>query len=438
MKIEGINYVTSKRISLDYFALTLFFTLYIILPEYFAIEISSSFPLLTASRCILILLFLCVIVKNKVNLYIPSAMILFFSVLLIVDLYHIFDDTSESIKSIFTLIVEQLFLFIVLYNLIKTKDMVIKALNLLVMTSGVMSILALFETIFGINLFYYLRTVSRVMLQASSERAGSLRAEASFGHPVYFAVYLVCIFPFSLYFYDKTEKRRYLFIAILNLIALLCTGTRGGIIALFFVIIGMVYYRQISLKKIKTRTIVLIVLAILIIVLILIAFPYIASYFYNVIASTLSIFGIDLSLASDFGSNSSGYASRLAQLSGLEWQNKHQALLFGFGAGANTNGDIAYYFNGVWQISTTIDIGYLGYILQFGVIGGIGYAILYIFLWNKALKNAKTEDPLYKTFVYFYIAYFISLLNCTGNSSMFWVITSLFLIYDILDKRESV
>ena len=87
---------------------------------------------------------------------------------------------------------------------------------------------AFFEAISGINVFYYLTTTSRDMLQASYERLGSLRAESAFGHPVYFAVYLLSMLPFALYFYENTAKKRYLLIGGLNICALFASGTRGG------------------------------------------------------------------------------------------------------------------------------------------------------------------------------------------------------------------
>lgn len=208
-------------------SLWLFFALYLIMPEYFALEILSSIPLLTASRIILIIMIIVCIHKRIINIKLDRGFLAYFVILLVVNLYHLSTNFSAAIKAIFTLIVEQAVLYIVMKNLIKSKDIWYKGMEIMVSVSGIVSILGLFEAISGINVFYYLTTTSRDMLQASYERLGSLRAESAFGHPVYFAVYLLGILPFALYFYENTAKKKYLLIGGLDICALFASGTWG-------------------------------------------------------------------------------------------------------------------------------------------------------------------------------------------------------------------
>lgn len=209
-------------------SLWLFFALYLILPEYFALEISSSIPLLTGSRIILIIMILVCIHKRIINIKLDRSFLAYFVILLAVNLYHLSTNSSAAIKAILTLIVEQALLYIVMKNLIMSKDVWFKGMDIMVSVSGIVSILGLVEAFFGVNVFYYLTTTSRDMLQASYERLGSLRAEAAFGHPVYFAVYLLGMLPFALYFYENTAKKKYLLIGGLNICAIFASGTRGG------------------------------------------------------------------------------------------------------------------------------------------------------------------------------------------------------------------
>ena len=100
-------------------SLWFFFALYLILPEYFALEISSSIPLLTGSRIILVIMILVCIHKRTINIKLDRAFLAYFIILLIVNLYHLSTNPSTAIKAIFTLIVEQAVLYIVMKNLIK-------------------------------------------------------------------------------------------------------------------------------------------------------------------------------------------------------------------------------------------------------------------------------------------------------------------------------
>ncbi len=434
-----INIQYPRKAKFRDIVLSLFFIFYLIMPEYFALEISTTFPLITVSRCILILLLLCTIFKNNIRLNIPSCMIVFLILICIVDLYHLSDNPTQSIKSLFSLLVEQFLLFIALYNLIRTKEMVIKSLKLLVLTSGVMSALGCFETISGINLFYYLNTITRDTLQASYMRMGVMRAETSFGHPVFYSVYLVCLFPFAVYFFQKTREKKYLVIIILNLIALVCTETRGAYLAFVIVLLSMGFYFRGALKRIRAKSIITFILIVAIaIVITFILVPQLFTYLRNLVSSTLASFGLNISVSANFGSNVEGVNSRLEQLTGLRWQWMHNAMLFGFGPSSHQYGKIAYFINGAWRVRGTIDIGYLGYILQYGILGGIGYAVFYITLWVKAVRRAKLvrTDNLYKTFVCFFVAYFALLLTSMGNFTLFWLFASLFLIYIKLDTSE--
>ena len=197
-------------------------------PECFALELSSSLPLLTGSRVILVIMIIASIHKQIINIKLDKTFLAYFIFLLVVSLYHLSTNFSAALKAIFTLIIEQAVLYIVMKNLIKSKEIWYKGMEIMVSVSGIMSILGLFEAISGINVFYYLTITSRDMLQASYERLGSLRAESAFGHPVYFAVYLLAMLPFALYFYENTAKKKYLVIGGLDICALFASGTRGG------------------------------------------------------------------------------------------------------------------------------------------------------------------------------------------------------------------
>ena len=420
-------------------SLWLFFCLFLILPEYFALEFSASLPLLTASRFIIILLLVNLFLMGRIRIRIDRSYLTFFLILLIVNIYHISTNSSEAIKAVFSLVIEETVLYIALKNLITSKSMLIKGIDIMVKTSGVISLLAIFEAYTKINIFYFLTTTSRDMLQASYDRLGVLRAEASFGHPVYFAVYLCCLLPFSLYFFENTKKRIYAIVAILNITAVFCSGTRGGIVTLVVLLLWSVFSKR---DKVKFKYLKAVLGGLPILIVIFILYPQVFNYASSLFISILASLGFSSTDILNFGGNASGITSRLAQFTGLTWAKEHGALIMGFGPGAHKHGLISFVnvISGAWNVTTSIDIGYLSNILLYGIVGALGYAILYVSVIRKVLKysNEKQTDNLFNAFKYFYIAYFVSLVSSVGQTATFFVFTFLMLIYIDLDRRGHV
>lgn len=100
----------------------------------------------------------------------------------------------------FSIIFEQLILVIILLQVIESKQQIKQCMKALACGSAISAIVSIISIICGENLFYYLNTVSRSMLMASTVRMGIVRAEAGFGHPVYYGVsILVCGDTFCVY-----------------------------------------------------------------------------------------------------------------------------------------------------------------------------------------------------------------------------------------------
>jgi len=380
---------------------------------------------------------ICCLYKGKLNIYIPRSLMIYVLVLLIVFTYHLSTNSSEAIKSIFSLIVEQLGVYILLNNLIECKAQWYKGMKIMVDVSCVMSVFAIFESLIGINIFHYLTTTSREMLQVSYERLGTLRAEGPFGHPVYFAFYLVSMLPFIFYFYENTGKKSYLISIILNIIAVILTGTRGGLVALIILLACMFLFKN---KKIKAKYLKVLISLIPVAGVAYIIFPDIFFYAGDLINSTLYALGWSSSEVATFGSNSLGLSSRTMQLSGLLWAKINNALLMGFGPAAHMYGKISYinYISGNWNAVRTIDVGYIGYVLLYGIIGSIGYAILYVTTLIRVVKKSdeKDENNIYNPYKYFLIAYFVLLLSSVGQEDLFFVLLSMLLVYENMNKKE--
>jgi len=393
--------------------------------------------LLTASRAILLLLIVCCMYERNVSFKLDKFFVAYFLIILGVNCYHLTTNTGASIKGIFSLVLEELVLYIVLKSLIRSKEEVEKGLELIVKSSAVVSVLALFETATGKNLFFYLTTTSREMLQTTYQRLGMTRASASFGHPVYYAVYAVCMIPLAMYFFEKTNKKSYAIIAILNIMGVVASGTRGAlfVLAALFVVVLLLQKFVVKLKYVRPISFVIPIGLIGVL-----AIPKLYNFVSGLVISLLTSLGVMDASVADFGANAGGMSSRFMQFSGITWLVKKNALWFGLGYDAPKYGLLSYLhpLSGNWNATNTIDIGYLGHIFLYGVVGLMGFLILYISVFVKAWKRSDetAKDNLYNAFKYFLIAYLICLTTSTGISELFITIIAMMYIYIDLERKE--
>lgn len=195
---------------------------------------------------------------------------------------------------------------------------------------------------------------------------------------------------------------------------------RGGVIVLAVLLLSFVFFKKKGTKKWYLKPLV----ALLPVAAIALAiFPEIFNYAGNLISSVFYALGISSSEVSGFGNNVSGLASRTMQFSGLTWAKEYDALLLGFGPEAHVNKLIAYrnYLTGRWNTLSTIDCGYIGYILLYGIVGAVGYAIMYISALKKTIvrSNERDRSNIFNAYKYFFIAYFVGLLSSVGLDNLF-------------------
>lgn len=405
-----------------------------ILPDYFALPLKGIS--MTGSRLLILILFIYFLLhKNKFSRFMTLIKNTFFritlsfiTIIVLINFYH-WGDNSDSGAMIVQIIFEQLLVLSLLALLINTEDKLLYAFKMLSKTSLIISLFALIESIFRFNLFYFLKTVESGALQTSYERAGILRAEVGFGHPVYFGFYSVLLFVTSLFLYKYTKQNIYRIISIFNILSIFLSGTRGSIVCLIIVVTMILLFSPSWLNGYYK----LIPFLIIILIITVIINSNIAEYFIDLLKSILNFFGANYEI-SGFGTNLSGGKSRIAQLSLFEYLRNTDNLLFGLGAKAQVKELIYYKYDGLWQQSNTYDIGYLSYLGNYGLIGFISY-LVYIFLWcfksfSQYLKSRKSSSKVISFyFIFFIITYFINLFNSVGINSIFWMITAFFISY---------
>lgn len=427
------------------FNVGLSFALYMILPSYFALEISNSIPLLTVSRFLLlftIIFYLCrksgkVSMKISDNRLVTQGLITYAALLIIVNMVFI-AQTSEAAKTIFTIVFEEISLVWILTRLINTRQKLVKCIQVMVYASGIVAVLAIFETFSGLNIFYYMNTVQREMLMASVSRMGLARAEAGFGHAVYYGTYCAVMVPVCMYFIElnDSKKIRYSFCLSLNIIGLLLANSRGALIAFACILLFMlVTKKKKELDKYKKYIITLAA----ILTLTAILKPSVVIFLAGIIQSLLDSFSTGSTSVLNYGTNAAGLSSRLGQLSGIIWTLQNSPV-WGFGANANTRGMVSYLnIMGTWATTNTFDIGYVGIFCQYGIIGSLGYLALFGSMIKVSFsKKYDDKSGLLKMFKYVFITYLLCLISVSQVHKLLWTQIGLFVCYLNIMNRETM
>lgn len=430
-----------QRISLNEVCLWLMAALYIILPTYFAFEISSFLPSFTASRIVLIFTLLITIQRSK-KVMVPRSneiRTIYVTSLIVItaNLLHLSDGGSYSIKAIFSIVLENIILVYVVFNILTTKRTIQLFIKIMVVTSGVVTFFAIIEFLTSYNFFHLLNTTSRTVYQASYIRSGMTRAEASFGHSVYYGVYCSCMLPFSLYLYENSGKKKYAVLALLNIVGTLISGSRGQMVACFATAFIMFCQKKSTLKRKYIRAV---IIGLIFASILAIFTPGVFSYVSENIKSILNILGFKFEIASDFGINAEGLDSRTIQLTGIRWLVLNNVFWFGLGSLAPARGLVSYYWSSYgWQTVRSIDVGYVGWFLEYGLWGAVGYSVLFIGFTKAMVKKSNEKDVtnLFNPFKWFMICYLLNLLSSTGMEKMLWIVLALIVCAERVEKQES-
>lgn len=240
----------------------LFLALYAIMPSYCAVELHDKLPLITASRLVLVLMGVLLLIRQRGllfnfkqfslrswNLLLTENKLLrygllgYFVILLGVNLTFL-GETSEAIKQIFVIVAEEYAIVWMLVMILDSREKIVSAMKVLALASGAVAIVACISCAISFNLFSLMNTVSRDMLMSNYYRLGMLRAVAGFGHPVYYGAFCVVLFPLCMYLVEESETKRerilYGVCLALNFAGLILSNSRGDMLALG--VLGMVVF----------------------------------------------------------------------------------------------------------------------------------------------------------------------------------------------------
>lgn len=442
--------------------------LYVALPEYFALEFSQKLPLLTASRLLLVLAGCMLILRNRQSVlsvrrwslkalrpeltkdrFLRCCILVYFAILILVNLTFI--PSSDAIKELFVLVAEQYFLMWLLVRIFDTRQKLMTGLRLLVYSSGVVAVLAAVSMIADYNVFHFLKTTQRAMLMSDYYRQGMLRAATGFGHPVYYGAFCAIMLPICMYFAENEQSCKLRLAAAgcmaMNLVGLILSNSRGSILAVGCMVVFIFLLRLIARTWKAFLKVCIPVLAVALVVLILVTAmtPAGTRYLSSVAQSmgdTLSSLlpGSDASKPGqsgtpgesegalppdkdevEFGENPNGVRSRTVQLTGILWTLEREPLL-GLGPNAHKNGLLYYRFDGNWQRARSLDIAPVSMISQFGLLGFLGFVVLYLGFFKTYLDKRYRKDPLMHHLFLCFVSYGLCLLSISDLDKLEWIL----------------
>lgn len=468
----------------------LFFLLFAISPSYFALEFSESLPLITFSRALLFLLGLMLLIRymkdrtlrltdvcrRRLRLtddrFLFWCLVGFFVLMTATHSAQFFNDKSGTVKALFRLFIEMYLLTFLLTCILDTREKLVAAVRLLVISSGIAAFIAIVSTLGNYNVFHLLDTVSREMLKSSYYRLNVLRAEAGFGHPVYYGAFCAVMIPLNCFVCNRSKDsaiQRFLFQSCLalNIVALTLSDSRGSLLAFglvaFVAVVICLWKRKLTFYL---RTYFPAIVAfVLIFALIIVCLPNGFGYALGVVDSLVSTVapGFDLakivsnflissgiinsslspsdtpgsSIVPDYGENAGGLKSRLIQLSGISWTLQRNPV-FGFGDNAHVKGLISYEFSpGVWFSVATMDSALVGIVCQYGIVGFLAYLSLYGGLILTMLKKKYRKDVLMQYFFVAFATYMLCQLTITGVQNLEWLLIPFIICLTNIISKEN-
>lgn len=376
--------------------LAYFFFLYPILPEYFAVSVSDSLPLFTASRLLFLMLLVAYLLKEKKisygilkdeGLWNPFLLLIAgYTILLVAHL-----SFYSILKTYLNFWIEDVLFILVLVDCLRNESIWKKCCTALLCGGLVVFIGGISEPLVGSNyISEILNTNVRTnILMSAYERYNTLRASFTFGHAICLGVYCVSLLPMIIGRVG-TKRSRYLYLFALGLGCLLMTISRWPIAVGFIIIVWRITTVD---KNTRNRFVIPMLAFFLIVGIVLPFFPKLSASIMTPVYSTLNAFGANFDIAGTT-KNADPIFGRLSQLQ-MILQTLQKKPFIGFGsADFDAMGLTIRSTGGVYKV-VSIDNEYLNWFVSYGLIGFICFLNWYraiIFGLKKKLNSLNSDD----------------------------------------------
>ena len=369
-------------------ATLIFIALYPVLPAYFRI---AGIPSYKVVAFLYFLVYAMASFKGK-KLRVKKS---FFYIICIILFLRIPGQVVHgNTTEVFNIILEYVVILIPLLDYHDCKEKIEEGLHVLLNVSMPMAFMGIFEFLTKASLFAYLYNGNGTEASPELQMRGIFaRSEASFGQAIPFAIYLSVNAFIALYFYNKKNDKKYLYMLFVLIAAQFTTISRAPI--LIFIFMLAVYMKMLGKQQLLKGVLV----SIGIIAVIMIGSYFIAPSLYNSITFIfnvlLGVFSENaLARAGEF-SNSNPFTYRLALYSISLNLIKGKAL---FGTGQAIN-EFAYgSFRYTNTLHFSIDNAYLSTLVTNGIFGLLA-TVYEIVLAIKATFSRRKSDKLYLFFL---------------------------------------
>lgn len=381
-----------------------FFIIFILpfLPYYAYIPISNTVSINIQRVLIIVFIFLGItarLAKNKKLIsYSPLKYYIYLYLFSMVVISFFSQIPILSFREILVQIVQNISLYFIIIEIIKTKKDINKLINVLVFSCILISLLGLIEYSMDNRLFHFF-----TFKKQFSELGGGTpnlvfelrknRIESSFGHPIGAGIYLNFIMPLIIYKYNLAIRKNriyFLLALILAMITCILTFSISSIICLTFIIIS-----SILILKPKKRVKLIFIIILCIAILSLLKFtPKLTNYFYGVIK-----------IEGEGGSSLMGRFNYLSSALPII----SQRVLFGYGLKATTTTFL--YDAGFSDVNYFYDL-----LLSGGLLLFISFMILLLKTFSLIFNSIKLKIDETKLLVFSLIAISSYLINLTSIS----------------------
>lgn len=418
--------------------LYLVFAFYGVLPDTFAIEISTNLPLLTVKRMMILILVMGLFYKKHKTLKfaLPKVIILYFLVNIAVSIINFRYGTSE-INKIFILLFEELLFFISVIESIKNREELNRCFDFMIAGAVVESIIGITQTVFQYDISTVLDIVNTRGEQTDSSllvRMGVSRAGGTMG-AIQLGSYCAILILVTMYRYECTKHKKYICALFLEFCVMFCSMSRSSIgplvLVVFFIILK-------NIKKYLHLYGKYLIGMIAIVCGICVINVNILSAIFELLKSMINTLGGTLQISKEFGANVEGFSSRFVQWTAILYMFINGGFIFGLGYNAYMRRMLYYFFPQFksWVVAPALDVGLISIFSETGIIGFISWLILtgYILYVSQHKKN----DILYKFFYYIMILYIILNICTVSASEVTWLLWSTFFAYERINKYDKL
>lgn len=417
--------------------LYLLFAFYPILPDSFAIEISSSLPLLTGSR-ILILIVMVFWVRRVIvthNVSIPRGLAVFVFINIMISVINLSNGFGE-VNRVFGIVLEQFLLVVILKELINDREVFKNCIDFMIYGCVALAVIGACQSLLDLNPASVLNIVESSSETLLTDRMNMTRAYGT-TNAIAYGCYCAFMFPIILYMYERERRFKYIIFALADLAALILTMSRSSLLALCIIMFMMIVIRNARFIKKYIKFFPFIILAV---VGAYIIKPSMFDSIIEVIKSCLNVLGADFKLSDDFGLNANNASySRTVQWTAVSYMVNEGKGLFGYGYLAYVRGCLRYFYRqfGFWTVATTLDVGFVRIATEAGLVGLATYFGYLANLFAKCLNRIKSVRAYTFMHLSMYLIALYVILNVASafmDAKVFWLFIAL--IYAYMELKE--